>query len=99
MSPCVYLWLPIRGKLRRIFYGEEHQLENLVFANIDQIDLEDLRQDKAYQNFLSYFSLRKKAFEDHSTKCGYLVKNGFGGANNSLQLSSGGLADLSLALE
>jgi len=99
LSPCVYLCLPVEGKFKRIYYGEEFDCENLFFGNTNQVDLEALWQDNRYQDFLSYFSSRKRAFQRYSSKYGYSVYYAFSESRSNLELANDGIIDLKSAAE
>ena len=99
LSPCVYLCLPVQGKFRRIYYGEEFDCENLFFGNINQVDLKALLRDKRYQDFLSYFSSRKGAFQRYSNKYGYSVYYAFSESRSDFEIASDGITDLESAAE
>jgi MoaA/NifB/PqqE/SkfB family radical SAM enzyme len=99
LSPCVYLCLPVQGKFRRIYYGEEFDCENLFFGDINKVELDALWQDNRYQDFLSYFSSRKAAFRRRSSKYGYSAYYAFSESRSSLDLASDGITDLKSAAE
>jgi MoaA/NifB/PqqE/SkfB family radical SAM enzyme len=50
VSPCVYLNLPI-GKIPRLFCGSKDSINPLIFGNINETDLLQIRNNQEYLSF------------------------------------------------
>lgn len=61
VSPCVYLNPPLPSPFKRIFQGEEYQIEKVSFENIFREPLSAIWNHKGYIEFRNYFSLREKS--------------------------------------
>ncbi|MCK4393653.1 radical SAM protein [Candidatus Bipolaricaulota bacterium] len=59
VSPCVNLNLPV-NRIRRIFWGEEYEIERTHFGNILEEDLHEIWNKMAYKEFRDYFKRRRE---------------------------------------
>jgi len=64
VSPCVYLNPPLPSPFKRIFQGEEYQIEKVSFENIFREPLSAIWNHKGYVEFRNCFSLREKKFAE-----------------------------------
>jgi len=64
VSPCVYLYPPVRAPFKRIFCGKEHRLQKLSFGNIFRESFPDIWQGQAYKDFRESFLERKRVVEE-----------------------------------
>lgn len=64
VSPCVYLYPPVPSPFKRIFCGNEYQLEKVSFGNIFRDPFEKIWNNKDYIGFRERFLQRKKRFEE-----------------------------------
>ncbi|MDY6820363.1 MAG: radical SAM protein [Deferribacterota bacterium] len=63
VSPCVYLNLPVKGNIKRIFCDKYEEIKKLSFGNIDSDELSDIWESKAYKEFRDSFNNRIIASE------------------------------------
>lgn len=64
VSPCVYLYPPTGSPFKRVFCGEEYQVEKLSFGNIFKEPFHTIWDNKGYTEFRGRFTLRKRRFEE-----------------------------------
>ncbi len=64
VSPCVYLYPPVRAPLKRIFCGKEHRLQKVSFGNIFREPFGDIWHSRAYREFRECFLARKGVVEE-----------------------------------
>ncbi len=64
VSPCVYLYPPVPSPFKRIFCGNEYQLEKVSFGNIFREPFENIWNNRDYIEFRERFFQRKKRFEE-----------------------------------
>ncbi len=64
VSPCVYLYPPVPSPFKRIFCGDEYQIEKVSFGNIFTEPLHTIWNKKGYIEFRDCFIARKKKFEE-----------------------------------
>jgi MoaA/NifB/PqqE/SkfB family radical SAM enzyme len=83
VSPCVYLYPPTTSRFKRIFCGQEHEIERLSFGNILQEDFSRIWGSKGYREFRDQFSSRvTSAGKKHSPF--WLLSGGKGWSGASL---------------
>ncbi len=63
VSPCVYLYPPVSSPFKRIFCGNEHQIEKVSFGNIFREPFYEIWNKKEYIDFRKSFILRKKGLD------------------------------------
>jgi MoaA/NifB/PqqE/SkfB family radical SAM enzyme len=61
IAPCMYLRLPKKGKIPRIFMHKEYTVEPKTFGNINAEDLPSVWGKDVYQSFRKVFEDRLKA--------------------------------------
>jgi MoaA/NifB/PqqE/SkfB family radical SAM enzyme len=64
VSPCVYLYPPVPSPFKRIFCGNEYQLEKVSFGNIFREPFHEIWGSKRYTEFRECFIKRKRRFEE-----------------------------------
>lgn len=60
LSPCVFLYPPCPSPFRRIFKGNEVNIEKLSFGNIFEEDLLEIWEKESYKSFRKAFHQRKE---------------------------------------
>jgi len=63
VSPCVYLYPPTSSLFKRIFCGNEYQLEKVSFGNIFKEPFHTIWNSRGYVEFRNYFIKRKGKVE------------------------------------
>ena len=63
VSPCVYLHPPANSPFKRIFCGQESQIEKVSFGNVFGEPFESIWNNKAYIKFRERFGARQRRFE------------------------------------
>ena len=63
VSPCVYLYPPVPSPFKRIFCGNEYQLEKVSFGNIFKEPFHTIWNSRGYVEFRNYFIKRKGKVE------------------------------------
>jgi hypothetical protein len=61
VSPCVYLNLPVKGDIKRIFCDKHEEIKKLSFGNIVSNELCDVWESKNYKEFRDSFNKRINA--------------------------------------
>jgi MoaA/NifB/PqqE/SkfB family radical SAM enzyme len=64
VSPCVYLNPPLPSPFKRIFCGNEHQVERVSFGNIFTEDFDVIWNRSGYERFRECFEQRRKVYQD-----------------------------------
>ncbi len=64
VSPCVYLYPPTSSLFKRIFCGNEYQLEKVSFGNIFKEPFHTIWNSRGYVEFRNYFIKRKGKVEE-----------------------------------
>lgn len=64
VSPCVYLYPPVPSPFKRIFCGDEYQIEKLSYGNIFRDPFQSIWNNKGYAEFREWFMFRKRKFEE-----------------------------------
>ncbi len=64
VSPCVYLYPPVPSPFKRIFCGDEYQIEKLSFGNIFRETFYNIWNKREYSEFRGCFLRRKRVIED-----------------------------------
>ena len=64
VSPCVYLYPPTSSPFKRIFCGNEYQLEKVSFGNIFKEPFHTIWNSRGYVEFRNYFIKRKSKVEE-----------------------------------
>jgi len=59
--PCMYLRLPKKGKIPRIFLNRDYTVDPLIFGNIHEEDLPAVWGKEAYRSFRKVFEERLRA--------------------------------------
>ncbi len=61
IAPCMFLRLPTKGKLPRIFLNKEYQVPQTFFGNIHDEDFLEIWNKEPYKNFRKIFEDRRQA--------------------------------------
>jgi len=61
IAPCMYLRLPKKGNIPRIFLNKEYTVEPMIFGNINTEDLPEVWGKEDYRSFRKVFEDRIKA--------------------------------------
>ena len=62
ISPCVYLSPPVTSPFKRIFCGDDYQIEKVSFGNIFKESFHAIWDRKEYIEFRDRFMVRKRKF-------------------------------------
>lgn len=60
VAPCVYLRIPKKGDISRIFRNKEYHVPQVIFGNINDEDFFEIWDKESYKDFRKRFSVRKK---------------------------------------
>lgn len=58
VAPCVYLRIPKRGDIPRIFMDSEYEVPQTIFGNIDEGDLWEIWDGEGYRSFRKIYERR-----------------------------------------
>jgi MoaA/NifB/PqqE/SkfB family radical SAM enzyme len=58
ISPCIYLNIPSRGLISRIFCGNHHEIERQCFGNLEGSDFMDIWTGAEYEHFRKAYQNR-----------------------------------------
>lgn len=64
VSPCVYLNPSVPSPFKRIFCGDEYQIEKVSFGNIFRETFPDIGNNRKYSEFRDSFIKRKRKIEE-----------------------------------
>ncbi|MDP3049449.1 MAG: SPASM domain-containing protein [Thermodesulfovibrionales bacterium] len=64
VSPCVYLYPPVPSPFKRIFCGDDYEIEKVSFGNIFREPFHAIWNKKEYIEFRERFILRKRRCEE-----------------------------------
>ncbi|MCX5809309.1 MAG: radical SAM protein [Proteobacteria bacterium] len=64
VSPCVYLYPPVTSPFKRVFYGQEYDIDKVSFGNIFRESFESIWDKKGYVNFRDCFIQRQQKFKE-----------------------------------
>jgi len=68
ISPCIYLNIPSRGLISRIFCGKHYEIERQCFGNLEESDFMEIWTGTPYENFRKVYQDRlnilKKIYSD-----------------------------------
>ena len=60
VAPCVYLRIPKKGDISRIFLDEEYEVPQTIFGNIKSDDFQDIWGKESYKKFRKVYADRLK---------------------------------------
>jgi len=61
VAPCVYLRIPKRGDIHRIFMNKEYRVPQTIFGNINTEDFLEIWNKETYKTFRGIYEERRKA--------------------------------------
>ncbi|MCX5818232.1 MAG: radical SAM protein [Proteobacteria bacterium] len=64
VSPCVYLYPPVASPFKRVFCGQEHNIDKVSFGNIFREPFESIWNRKEYADFRGCFIQRQQNFKE-----------------------------------
>lgn len=64
VSPCVYLYPPVASPFKRVFCGQEHNIDKVSFGNIFCEPFESIWNRKEYVDFRDCFIQRQQKFKE-----------------------------------
>jgi MoaA/NifB/PqqE/SkfB family radical SAM enzyme len=64
IAPCMYLRLPRKGDIPRIFLNKEYRVPQTIFGNIQDEEFSTIWNKESYRNFRKIFEDREKARVD-----------------------------------
>jgi len=64
VSPCVYLYSPVSSPFKRIFCGDDYEIEKVSFGNIFKEPFHTIWNSRGYVEFRNYFIKRKGKVEE-----------------------------------
>lgn len=64
VSPCVYLYPPTSSPFRRIFCGNEYQLEKVSFGNVFKESFHTIWNGRGHTEFREHFIRRKRKIKE-----------------------------------
>jgi len=61
VAPCIYLRIPKKGEIPRIFMHKQYMVPQTIFGNIHHKDLMEIWNEETYKSFRKVYEERRKA--------------------------------------